>query len=109
MRMGWDGRWWGAGVVCRQPPTANRQPPARTAAFSAHRHAYHPRIMTKLLLILVLFGPSDRTVGDRISAQLAALGGAGVKVLAGADAAKALESRGVKDVDLVSSPTLGEQ
>jgi hypothetical protein len=64
--------------------------------------------MTKLLLILVLFGPSDKAIGDRVSAQVAALGGKSVRVLAGPDAAKELDARGVKDVDLLTSPEIGE-
>ena len=65
--------------------------------------------MTKLLLILILFGSSDKAAGDRLAAQLTALGGANVRVLAGAEASKALETRGVRDADLISSPELGEQ
>jgi hypothetical protein len=64
--------------------------------------------MTKLLLILVLFGPSDKAVGDRVSAQVAALGGKSVRVLAGPEAAKELDARGTKDVDLLASPQIGE-
>jgi hypothetical protein len=66
------------------------------------------RPMTKLLLILVLFGPSDKAIGDRVSAQVAALGGKSVRVLAGPEAAKELDGRGVKDVDLITSPEIGE-
>src|SRR4051812_14831315 len=65
--------------------------------------------MTKLLLILVLFGPGDKAAGDRVAAQIGELGGKSVRVIAGPEAAKELDARGLKDGDLVSSPELGEQ
>jgi hypothetical protein len=65
--------------------------------------------MTKMLLILVLFGSSDQESGERIAKELTALTGTSARVVMGAAAAKELDARGVKDSDLMASSAIGEQ
>jgi hypothetical protein len=65
--------------------------------------------MAHLLLILLLVAPNDHDLGVRLCADLSTLVGAGGKVLVGAEATKQLETYGVRDGDLISSPEVGDQ
>jgi hypothetical protein len=65
--------------------------------------------MEPLLLVLILAsGPHHEDLEGHLSQLLAAAGGDKVHVEVGDDALKDLESRGVKDLDLVASPTIGD-
>jgi hypothetical protein len=65
--------------------------------------------MLHALLVLILFGPADRTSGDRVTAQVATLLGSAGTVKSGAEAIHELGSHGVKDGDLLASPEIGDQ
>ena len=65
--------------------------------------------MEPLLLILILAtGPHHEDLEAHLSESLGVSGGTKVHVVVGADALKELESRGVKDSDLVASPAIGD-
>ena len=56
---------------------------------------------------MILFSdPSGEAPAKAVSAELARIGGASVQVVVGADALKALEAKGVKESDLLSSPVI---
>ncbi len=65
--------------------------------------------MVEMMMILVLFSGPDKAAAERIAQTLAEAGGKHVHVVLGADAAKELDARGVKDIDLVNSPDIGAQ
>ncbi len=65
--------------------------------------------MSHLLLILLLLPPSDHDLGVQLGADLTTLVGDGGKVLTGVPAARQLETYGVRDAELVSSPEVGDQ
>lgn len=63
--------------------------------------------MGPLLLVLVLFSdPSGEAAAKAIAEELGRLGGATVQVVVGPDAVAQLESRGIKERDLVISPAI---
>ena len=63
--------------------------------------------MGPLLLVLVLFSdPSGEAAAKAVAEELARLGGATVQVVVGPDAVAQLETRGVKERDLVISPAI---
>lgn len=63
--------------------------------------------MGPLLLVLVLFSdPSGEAAAKAVAEELARLGGDTVQVVVGPDAVAQLESRGVKERDLVISPAI---
>jgi hypothetical protein len=65
--------------------------------------------MEPLLLILILAtGPHHEDLEAHLTEALNINGGAKVHVVTGADALKELDNRGVKDSDLVASPTIGD-
>jgi hypothetical protein len=66
--------------------------------------------MDNLLLVLILAsGPNHEELETHISESLEAASGDKVHVVVGADAVKELDGRGVKDIDLVASPAIGDQ
>lgn len=82
-------------------------PPA-SGASGLVRPGYAPP-MVEMMMILVLFSGPDQAAAERIAQSLAEAGGKRVHVVIGPAAAKELDARGVKDVDLVNSPDIGAQ
>ncbi len=62
-----------------------------------------------MLVLVLMGGPSDDPLPQRVADAISDAGGERVHVVIGAEAATELGKLGLKDIDLVTTPAMGEQ